>query len=316
MPTAAARYPGVPRSAHQLPVGPWPTLLTHLLAQFASVGEVEWRRRFAEGEITDANGQALAADSRYQAGGKIYYCRVVANERPAPAGERILYQDAHLLVADKPHFLPVMPAGEYVQHTLLVRLRALLGNDDLVPLHRIDRETAGLVLFSTNAASRGRYAELFAHRQIAKTYHAVAPYRPELAVPCEHHSHICRSEQYLRMQVKPELPANSHTRIELLQQCQGWGLYQLQPVSGRRHQLRVQMAALGAALLYDRLYGHDGGLYGQEQGQGQGQEQKDAKPQEFSQPLQLLARELQFCDPLTGQQHHFCSQQQLQWPPI
>ncbi len=294
---AAARYPGVPRSAHQLPAGHWRTVLEHLLAQFPSVTEVEWRRRFADGEICDAAGQLLTASSSYQAGGKIYYYRVVADEQPAPTGEQVLYQDEHLLVADKPHFLPVMPAGNYLQHTLLVRLRQLTGNMDLVPLHRIDRETAGLVLFSTNAASRGRYAALFARRQLAKSYLAVAPYRPSLVEPREYHSHICRSADYLRMQLCPAQPANSHTHIQLLQQQGDWGLYQLQPVSGRRHQLRVQMAALGAPLRHDWLYGQ--GL---------------VRPADFSQPLQLLAQQLRFDDPLSGHHHHFYSQQQLQWP--
>lgn len=296
---AAARYPGVPRSAHQLPVGHWRTLLDHLLAQFPSVTAAEWRRRFADGEISDASGQLLAADSHYQAGGKIYYYRVVADEQPAPAGEQILYQDEHLLVADKPHFLAVMPAGDYVQHTLLVRLRRLTGNMDLVPLHRIDRETAGLVLFSTQAASRGRYAELFARRQLAKSYLAVAPYQPALAERRAYHSHICRSADYLRMQLCPARPANSSTHIQLLQRQGDWGLYQLQPVSGRRHQLRVQMAGLGAPLRYDWLYGQ--GL---------------ARPDDFATPLQLLAHELHFDDPVTGHHHHFCSQQRLQWPVV
>ena len=164
-----ARSPSNMRpSTLHLPQGDWPTVLDCLCAHFPAIGRELWLERMARGRVLDALGQPLDAHAPYRVGLKVHYFREVAAETPIPFTESILYLDEHLLVADKPHFLPVMPAGEYVEQTLQARLAKRLGNADLVPLHRIDRHTAGLVLFSTNPQSRGRYQALFRERQMHK----------------------------------------------------------------------------------------------------------------------------------------------------
>ena len=209
----------------------------------------------------------------------------------------MLYQDAHVLVADKPHFLPVLPTGPYLQNTLLVRLKRRLGLRELSPVHRIDRETAGLVLFSTQRATRGVYQDLFRQRMVVKEYEAIAPWHPELAgrLPGERRSRLEQDERYFRMSEVPG-QANSVTHIEVLQVQGDWARYRLRPVTGKRHQLRVHMAALGLALRGDSLYPSYRAL----------------AAGDYGQPLQLLAKRLEFTDPLTGVQHQFCSQQALQ----
>ncbi|HLA30858.1 MAG TPA: pseudouridine synthase, partial [Pseudomonas sp.] len=179
-----ARSPSNMRpSTLHLPQGDWPTVLDCLCAHFPAIGRELWLERMARGRVLDADGQPIAPDQAYRVGLKVHYFREVAAETPIPFVETILHLDEHLLVADKPHFLPVMPAGEYVEQTLQARLAKRLGNADLVPLHRIDRHTAGLVLFSTNPQSRGRYQALFRERQMHKCYEALAAALPDLDFP-------------------------------------------------------------------------------------------------------------------------------------
>jgi len=160
-------HPSDPITGHvaasrlQLPPGDWSCLLEGLCARFPRIDRGQWQDRFARGRVRDAQGRALAADHPWQVGLEIHYFREVADEPVIPHQEAILHVDAHLQVADKPHFLPVTPAGGYVQQTLLARLVARTGNPDLVPLHRLDRLTAGLVLFSTRPGTRDAYQRLF-----------------------------------------------------------------------------------------------------------------------------------------------------------
>jgi len=172
-----------------------------------------------------------------------------------------------------------------------------LGNADLVPLHRIDRDTAGLVLFSVQRATRGLYQGLFRDRAITKHYEAVAPWREGLALPPEYRSRLEESPQFFRMHEVPG-EANSHTRIHAVERRGVWARYRLAPVTGKRHQLRVHMAALGLPLANDKFY----------------PEVNDPPEGDYSHPLQLLARSLRFTDPLTGQERHFESRLRLQWP--
>jgi len=206
----------------------------------------------------------------------------------------VLYLDADLLVADKPHFLPVAPAGAYVHETLLGRLIRRTGNQALVPLHRIDRETAGLVLFSTNPDSRARYQALFRERAIRKSYEAIAPAMPDVEFPCVRRSRIVAGEPFFRMQ-EIEGPTNSETRIDVIARGEGGWLYALAPVTGRKHQLRVHMAALGAPIAND-------GTYPVPRARAAG---------DYSRPLQLLARQLDFIDPLSGAPRSFSSRFRL-----
>jgi len=272
----------------QLPPGDWPSLLEGLCARFPRIDRAQWADRFARGRVQDAQGRALAPDQAWQVGLEIVYFREVADEPVIPFAEAIVHQDADLLVADKPHFLPVTPAGGYVRETLLARLVARTGNRDLVPLHRLDRLTAGLVLFSTRPDSRDAYQRLFRERRIEKVYEALAPALPPLAFPLERHTRLVPGEPFFRMAEAPGEP-NARTRIEVADSTGPVWRYRLHPVTGRKHQLRVHMAGLGAPILGDDLYP---GLLAD-------------GPADT--PLQLLAKELTFDDPLTGQRRTFTS---------
>jgi len=216
------------------------------------------------------------------------YFREVADEPVIPFAEAIVHQDADLLVADKPHFLPVTPAGDYVRETLLARLVARTGNRDLVPLHRLDRLTAGLVLFSTRPDTRDAYQRLFRERRIEKVYEALAPPLPQRAFPLERHTRLVPGEPFFRMAEVPGEP-NARSRIEVIEAAGPVWRYRLHPVSGRKHQLRVHMAGLGAPILGDDLY----------------PELLVDAPADA--PLQLLAKGLAFDDPLSGQRRTFTS---------
>lgn len=281
-------------STLQLPPGDWKTLLDGLCARFPQIDRTQWIDRFERGRVQDTLRQPLAADTAYRVGMTIHYFREVADEAPIPFEETLLHVDDHLVVADKPHFLPVAPAGIYVRQTLLTRLVRRLRNPDLVPLHRLDRGTSGLVLFSANPASRNAYQALFRERRIGKRYEAVAPALPELAFPLVRESRIVRGEPFFRMREEPG-PANATTRIELLEAEGAWWRYALSPVSGRKHQLRVHMAALGAPIRNDRVY----------------PELAAAEADDYSRPLQLLARELAFVDPVSGAPRRFESLRRL-----
>jgi tRNA pseudouridine32 synthase/23S rRNA pseudouridine746 synthase len=278
----------------QLPPGNWVSLLEGLCARFPRIDRLQWESRFARGRVQDAQGRALAADMPWQVGLEIRYFREVADEPVIPFVETILHHDAHLLVADKPHFLPTAPAGAFVRETLLARLVERTGNADLVPLHRLDRLTAGLVLFSTRPETRDAYQRLFRERRIEKTYEALAPALPDLRFPLERHSRLQPGEPFFRMAEVPGEP-NARTRIEVIDAHGPVWRYRLVPESGRKHQLRVHMAALGAPILGD-------GFYPQLQDRPQG----EGEP-----PLQLLAQALAFDDPLTGQRRSFRSARTL-----
>lgn len=279
---------GVPASRFQLPPGPWATVLEALCASFPSVDEATWRDRFARGRVLDERGRALEAAAAYRLGAEIHYFREVREEAAIPLAETVVHVDEHLVVAYKPHFLPVAPAGAYVRETLLTRLAHRLDNPALVPVHRIDRDTAGLVLFSANPASRARYQELFRQRCIRKHYLAVAPPLPSLAFPYVHRSRIEPGEPFFRMREGAGAP-NSETVVEVIARGEDTWTYRLEPVTGRKHQLRVHMAALGAPILHDRFY----------------PELQDQRPDDLEHPLQLFACELAFEDPITGEPRQF-----------
>ncbi|MNC43347.1 Ribosomal large subunit pseudouridine synthase A [compost metagenome] len=199
------------------------------------------------------------------------------------------------MVADKPHFLPVTPTGEYVEHTLLRRLIRRLDNPHLVPLHRIDRHTAGLVMFSANPQSRAAYQSLFPNRQIDKRYQAIAQALPQLEFPLTHKSRMVSGEPFFRMQ-EVEGQSNSETLAEVLEKHGEFWRYGLSPITGKTHQLRVHMTALGASICNDPFYPQVL------------QEQDD-----YGKPLKLLAQSLRFKDPLSGEERFFESRLTLDW---
>src|SRR6185312_4245412 len=195
-----------------LPAGAWTNVLDALCARFPAIGRGQWLDRIARGRVLDGQGVAIAADSRYREGMRIHYYREVEDETEIPFVETVVHADEHLVVADKPHFLPVTPAGGFVEQTLLRRLIRRLHNPQLVPLHRIDRATAGLVLFSANPASRAAYQALFRERRIAKRYEALAPPLPELAFPLWLHSRIVRGEHRPWRTVLPHVRSRRRTQ--------------------------------------------------------------------------------------------------------
>ncbi len=291
---------GVSASCVALPHGPWTQLVDFLAERLPAVAYAQWALRMAQGRVLDEAGAALPPDAPYRGGTRVYYYRELEAEPVIPFEESILYQDEHLLVADKPHFLPVTPTGRYVQQTLLVRLKRRTGLEALSPIHRIDRETAGLVLFSVRPQDRGAYQALFRTRSVDKVYEAIAPLRPELPLPAVHRSRIAPDERFFRQREVPGEP-NSETAIALLEARAGHGRYALRPVTGRTHQLRVHLHALGRPIVGDLFY--------PEVVHGPG-----AVDEDWGRPLQLLARAIAFTDPVTGAPRRFESQRQLPWP--
>ncbi|MGZ0706096.1 pseudouridine synthase [Pseudomonas piscis] len=279
-----------------LPPGPWATVLDCLCDHFKAISREQWLDRIARGRVLDGKGQPIDLDLAYREGLLIHYFREVPDEKVIPVVETILYADEHLVVADKPHFLPVTPAGEYVEQTLLRRLIRRLDNPHLVPLHRIDRHTAGLVLFSANPGSRSAYQALFPTRQIEKRYEAIAGALPDLHFPFLHKSRLVDGEPFFRMQEAPGA-SNTETLVEVREKQGDLWRYGLYPVTGKKHQLRVHMSALGAAICNDPFYP---------------QVLKDVED-DLAKPLKLLAQGLSFIDPLTGQQREFESGLRLDW---
>jgi len=287
---------GVGPSVTTLPVGDWLLVIDFLILRFDAIPREEWFARMQNGLVMDENGQAVYPDRPYQANLKIFYYRAIENEVPIPFEENILFQDEYLIIADKPHFLPVMPAGIYLQETLLVRLKRKTGIETLVPMHRIDRETAGLVVFVIKPETRGAYQSLFLGKQVEKCYQAVAPYRDGLTFPMTYKSRLQESDNFMQMKAIEGEP-NSETLIEVIEQRDGFARYELKPVTGKKHQLRAHMSALGIPILNDLIYP----LH------------RSADQDDYDKPLQLLAQRIAFVDPVTGGQRAFESRLQLNW---
>ncbi len=279
---------GVSPSCVGLPAGYWPTITDFLLQRFPAITREVWLDRMAQHLVVDEFGAAVTPDRRYRAHLRVYYYRALASEPRVPFEATVVFQDSHLMVADKPHFLPVTPSGHYLQETLLVRLKNSLGLNGLTPLHRIDRETAGLVLFSVNPAERDAYQALFRQHQVTKHYEATAPWREDLGFPLTRKSRIVQGEPFFRQCEAPGEP-NSETHIAVLQVRGGRARYALNPVTGKKHQLRVHMNALGLPILNDRVY----------------PPVQPTPDDDFRYPLQLLAKSIAFTDPLTGQPRQF-----------
>ena len=279
---------GVGPSCVGLPAGQWPRITDFLVERFPAITREVWLARMQQKLVVDEFGVDVTPERPYQGHLRVYYYRALEHEPRIPFDETVLYQDEHLVVADKPHFLPVTPSGHYLQETLLVRLKNRLGIDTLTPIHRIDRETAGLVLFSCLPADRNAYQGLFRDHAISKHYEAIAPWRDDLAFPLTRTSRIVEDEPFFRQREVPG-PPNSTSRIDVLDVQGPLARYALSPVTGKKHQLRVHMNALGRPILNDRMY-----------------PPVDSTPDDdYRAPLQLLARSIAFTDPVTGQARRF-----------
>lgn len=270
------------------------TVYQYLCQQFAHIEPAEWQQRFTDGLIYDALGQVLNLSSGYIENSHVFYYRFLAHEIQVPFEHEILFENEHLLVIDKPHFLTISPTGQYVQETLLVRLKKQSGNEFLTPIHRLDRETAGVVLFSKQPSTRAIYQEMFAQRQVNKTYHAIAPFHADLTFPCHTRYRMEKGQPFYTMQVV-EGQINSETEIDLIEHDAIWGKYELKPITGKQHQLRVHLNSLGIAIKNDPFY----------------PVVQHKREDDFSAPLQLLAKHIQFNDPITFQDMQFSSNFEL-----
>jgi tRNA pseudouridine32 synthase/23S rRNA pseudouridine746 synthase len=285
---------GVGPSCQWLPAGPWKTVIDFFKAHYPHVDAATWDARMAKGQLMDETGRRVDSETPFRVGACIFYYRELENEKRIPFVEHVLHQDEHILVADKPHFLPVIPSGKFLHETLLVRLRKQGASEHLVPVHRLDRETAGVVLFSLNPKTRGDYTALFRNRKVKKVYEALAPTLDNMKFPSIRRSRIVQGEPFFRMKEVPG-EANSETQISALSSLGQVTLYQLLPLTGRKHQLRLHLAALGIPIINDKLY----------------PVLTPSDEDDFSRPLKLLAKSISFQDPLTGRQHHFESRTKL-----
>jgi tRNA pseudouridine32 synthase/23S rRNA pseudouridine746 synthase len=285
---------GVTPSYLWLPEGDWPDLISFMVANYPAVSEAQWRERMARGDVVDAQGRVLAPASPYKRNLRIFYYRELDVEAPIPFAEEVLYQDEHIIVADKPHFLPTIPTGRFLKETLLVRLRARLGIEELVPIHRLDRETAGVVVFSCNLASRGAYQSLFQQRLVQKEYEALAGPLPGREFPFSYRSRMVQGDKFFTMKEAPGEP-NSETMLDVIERRGEHVLYRLWPHTGRQHQLRVHLAALGIPIVNDAFY----------------PVALPCKQDDVSSPLKLLARAIGFPDPLSGEWRYFESRRTL-----
>ena len=287
---------GVSPSCVALPVGPWATVLDFLTERLPTVSREDWAQRIAQGLVLDECGHPLAAHNPFTPHTRLYYYRHITHEPVLPEAARIVFEDDHLVVADKPHFMPVTPGGRYLQSCLLVQLKRLTACESLTPIHRIDRETAGLVVFCKRAQDRDAYHALFRQHQVHKWYQAVASFKPDLLLPLVHLSRLVEGDKFFLSEEVPGEP-NSETRVSMLKRMGDEALYELQPLTGHRHQLRIHMMSLGVPIAGDQLYPQV----------LRGPDEAD----DFSSPLQLLAQRIAFTDPVTGEERDWQSQRLL-----
>lgn len=263
---------------------PVTTIYAYLCQQFAHIKATEWQQRFEQQLVFNLVGTVLTLHCPYVAGQHIYYYRFLAHEIEVPFQQRILFETDDLLVVDKPHFLTMSPTGRYVQQTLLVRLKKIYNNPHLTPIHRLDRETAGVVLISKRIASRGAYQQMFAQGQVEKEYHAIAAYAARFETPQHIALRMQKSDPFYTMRVVEGTP-NSETEICLIEHDpqRHWAKYRLKPQTGKQHQLRVHLAHHHIPIRHDPLYPVI----------------QHKAEDDFSQPLQLLAKRIRFQDPLS-----------------
>ncbi len=278
--------------------GNWNTILEFLVDRFPYISEEILKERMSRGDIVDQNGRAFIKESPYQEELFLFYYREIHNEPAIPFKEKIIFKDDDIIVVDKPHFIPVTPTGRFVKESLLARLKHHYQNEDISPIHRLDRETAGIVMFTCNPEVRGAYQVLFQQRLVKKVYHAIAA-KTDLKFPVTHKSKMGKSDHFFIME-EQEGETNSETTIDV-EEVKGnvekgnLAKYILKPLTGKQHQLRVHMMSLGIPILNDPFY----------------PELLPCKGEDYSQPLQLLAKSIAFIDPITDEERYYESEKNL-----
>lgn len=258
-----------------------------VLAELGARFGARARAKVLAGEVVGADGAVVDAATVLPAGASVYLYRELPDEVPVPFGIPVLHRDDDIVVVDKPPFLATMPRGRHVAQTALVRLRRELGLPELSPAHRLDRLTAGVLVFTARREVRGAFQTLFSRGLVRKTYLARAAVDPALRLPRVVESRIVKRRGRLQAVSEPGAP-NAETLVELLSAD---GLYRLTPRTGRTHQLRVHMASLGIPIEGDPLYPNV----------------IDVAADDFSTPLRLLAQRIEFTDPRTGERREFVS---------
>ncbi|MEV7389864.1 RluA family pseudouridine synthase [Streptomyces sp. NPDC091215] len=275
--------------------GGWASVGEYLIERLSGAAPGVVAGMLDSGLVVGADGHPVDAHDPYAPGLYLWFHRDLPPEVPVPFPLDVVYRDSHIVVADKPHFLATTPRGSHVTETALARLRRELGIPTLGAAHRLDRLTAGLVLFTVRPEERGAYQTLFSERRVRKEYEAIAPYDPSLALPRTVRSRILKERGVLAA-CEVEGPVNAETVVELAETRGGLGRYRLTPHTGQTHQLRVHMSVSGVPILGDPLYPVVTG---------------PVPDGDFRRPLQLLARRLEFTDPVTGVEHRLRSGRML-----
>ena len=276
----------------------WSTVLDFLEGRFPFINREIIQERMSRGDIVDELGTPFNKNTPYKPEVFLFYYREIPNEPEIPFKEKILFKNDNFIVVDKPHFIPVTPTGRYVKESLLARLKNHYQNEDISPIHRLDRETAGIVMFTCNTEVRGAFQSLFQKRQVDKTYEAIATYSDDLELPLTHKSRIVKSDPFFLMEEDKaalEGDFNSETQLSIEKIEGNLAKYKLKPVTGKQHQLRVHMMSIGHPILNDPFY----------------PELLPCKGEDYSNPLQLLAKSIRFEDPISGETREFKSERQL-----
>lgn len=274
---------------------PWATVRDFLRSRIPP--EVDIADWFERGVVVDQQGTPIPADTPYRPNLMLWFPGPTPHDAPPTEPLRVLFTDDRIVVIDKPHFQATTPRGSHARNTTLVQVRTEGGFPDAAPAHRLDRLTAGVLVFTTEPQWRGVYQSLFADGQVARRYEALGPYRADLADPVVRRSHIVKDRSSLQARELPERAPNASTEIQMVEVRGAIAQYRLTPRTGRTHQLRVHLNALGAPILHDPLY-----------------------PRVLPvadhpvAPLQLVARELSFIDPIDNTPRSFVSTRPLQWP--
>lgn len=250
------------------------------------------------GRFVRSDGTPITGTEPYAPHTFLWFHRDLRKEPEVPFEVAVLHRDERIVVVDKPHFLSSIPRGRHITQSVVVRMRAALDLPELSPAHRLDRLTAGVLLLTTERRWRAPYQQVFEHRRATKTYTALAPVRPDLALPTEVSNHLHKRRGVLQADVHPDRAPNTHTVIDLLEARGAYGLYRLLPTTGKTHQLRVHLNGLCIPILGDPLY----------------PEVLDRDIDDFSTPLELVARTLAFVDPISGEQRTFTSRIEHRWP--